>query len=275
MLFTVVIFVALQGFLVLASTNLPRSSQILHLRGGSAPFYENNGGTVVAIAGPNFVVLGADKRLSKGYSILSRDHSRLHEVSQGVWLGVAGCHADAIALVQGLQATLAEYQLRHGHAPSVEAVSQALSVTLYQRRSMPYYCFCVLVGLDAMGRGAVFNYDAVGSFERVSATAVGGSQSIILPLLDEIAGCNQRDSFENYEPGLLVWNRGARFPSAGPCVAGMSLEESVCRLQEVVEAAAERDIRLGDRLELVLLEDHEHETVTRNGRMLSVGLKRH
>jgi 20S proteasome subunit beta 6 len=34
--------------------------------------YVNNGGTVVAIAGEDFVVVGGDSRLSEGYSIVTR-----------------------------------------------------------------------------------------------------------------------------------------------------------------------------------------------------------
>ncbi|RZL13599.1 MAG: hypothetical protein EOO89_17275 [Pedobacter sp.] len=49
---------------------------------------------------------------------------------------------------------------------SGSAIAQLLSVTLYGRRFFPFYAFCMIAGVDEQGEGAVYGYDAVGSFKR-------------------------------------------------------------------------------------------------------------
>ena len=56
--------------------------------------YVNNGGTVVAIAGPDFVVVGGDSRLSEGYSIVTRGETKLVELTTKTVLATSGMYAD-------------------------------------------------------------------------------------------------------------------------------------------------------------------------------------
>ena len=57
--------------------------------------YEMNGGTVAAIAGPNYCIIASDTRCSSGYEILSRNVSHIHTLSnQNVVLASSGCKTD-------------------------------------------------------------------------------------------------------------------------------------------------------------------------------------
>lgn len=58
--------------------------------------YDLNGGTVAAVAGPDYVVVAADTRLSSGYEILCRDSSKLFGLvhSSQCVLASSGCKTD-------------------------------------------------------------------------------------------------------------------------------------------------------------------------------------
>lgn len=59
---------------------------------------EDNGGTILALAGPDYCIVGADTRLSSDYRIRTRNVSRLMEVSSETFMGMAGSWADVTAL---------------------------------------------------------------------------------------------------------------------------------------------------------------------------------
>ncbi|PIA28560.1 hypothetical protein AQUCO_06800013v1 [Aquilegia coerulea] len=97
--------------------------------------YDNNGGTCVAIAGADYCVIAADTRMSTGYSILTRDYSKICK----------------LALQKVLSSRHLVYQHQHNKQMRCPAMGQLLSNTLYYKRFFPYYAFNVLGGLDSEG----------------------------------------------------------------------------------------------------------------------------
>lgn len=67
--------------------------------------------TIVAIAGKDYVVLGGDTRLTQGYEILSRNVSRVHELTQKCVLGSGGCWTDMVTLNRLLDLDIKEFLL--------------------------------------------------------------------------------------------------------------------------------------------------------------------
>ena len=52
------------------------------------------------------------------------------------------------------------------------------------RRFFPYYVYNLVAGLDDEGKGAVFSYDPVGSYDRCTMKCAGSAASLIQPFLD-------------------------------------------------------------------------------------------
>ncbi|KAK8945688.1 Proteasome subunit beta type-1 [Platanthera guangdongensis] len=211
--------------------------------------YENNGGTCVAIAGADYTVVAADTRLSAGYNICTRDFSKictlcgLLPLADNCVLASSGFQGDMKALQNNLSARhhiyyifVQIYQHQHNKKMSCRAMAQHLSNILYYKRFFPYYTFNILGGLDNEGKGCVYTYDAVGSYERVGYSCQGTGGTLIMPVLD-----NQLKS----PSPLLLAARDAGTP--------LSESEAVDLVKDVFASATERDIYTGDKLETIIV----------------------
>lgn len=118
---------------------------------------------------------------------------------------------------------------------TISAIAQLLGNTLYYRRFFPFYAFCMIAGVDEEGKGAVYGYDAVGSFKRDGYGCMGSGQNFLWPLLDNLIGHKNR--LDENKP--------------------LSAEETVNIVKELFVVATERDIHTGDNVEIrVIYKDH-------------------
>ncbi|KAK7251994.1 hypothetical protein RIF29_26127 [Crotalaria pallida] len=198
--------------------------------------YDNNGGSCVAIAGADYCVIAADMRMSTGYNILTRDYSKISQLADKCVMASSGFQADVKALQKQLSARHLIYQHQHNKQMSCPAMAQLLSNTLYYKRFFPYYAFNVLGGLDNEGKGCVFTYDAVGSYERVGYSSQGSGSTLITPFLD--------NQLKSPSPLLLP---------AQDAVTPLAEAEAINLVKTVFASATERDIYTGDKLEVVIL----------------------
>ncbi|CCI49411.1 unnamed protein product [Albugo candida] len=193
--------------------------------------YDFNGGTALAIAGPDFVVIAGDSRLSTGYSILSRTEKKLHKLTCNSVLASPGSHNDVIQLRGMLQLQIQMYMHDNEASISTENLAQVLMNSLYSRRFFPYYAFCLLAGIDKEGKGAVYSYDAIGSYDRVSRGAVGSGGHLMIPLLDNLV--------EHY--------------SRTDAKRVFSQQETKEIIKDAFITAGERDIYTGDCVEIMTI----------------------
>ena len=211
--------------------NTPMTGGSPHKVAGFYP-YADNGGTLAAIAGDGFVVIGADTRLTSGYSIFSREASKLTKLTDKTVIGSCGCWCDSLTFTKGLHIRLQYYLYENNKPISTNATAQLVSNMLYQKRFFPYYVSTIVAGLDADNQGAVYAYDPVGSTERLRYRAQGTAGSLIQPFLDCVL---QRDNQTAPEPEKLT------------------KDQATIYLKDAFMSAAEREIGCGDFLQIMIV----------------------
>ena len=194
--------------------------------------YVMNNGTVAAVAGKDFCKVVGDTRCTLGFQILSRNLTKITKLTDKCVIATAGMRVDAIALHKLLQTRVKVYQRKFKKSPDIAAIAQLLSNTLYGRRFFPYYTFNLLCGVNSAGEGAIYGYDAIGSYDRVNCGGMGSGQEIIIPMLD-----NQIKDHNVLEPE-----------------APESQEKITNLLRDALHACCERDIYTGDSLDIVTID---------------------
>lgn len=112
----------------------------------------------------------------------------------------------------------------------LQGIARMISTILYSKRFFPFYVYNILGGLDEEGKGAVYSFDPVGSYEREFCRAAGAAQSLLQPFLDsQVRECGENGAtrcFSDYL-FLLHFSRSCsktkcrllldRFQSQGQC----------------------------------------------------------
>jgi 20S proteasome subunit beta 6 len=177
-------------------------------------------------------MVAADTRISQGFNILSREHSKTTRLTDKCVITSGGMVADIETLHKLLIAKVKTYERQFKKSPSIEALAQLLGNTLYSRRFMPFYAFNLLCGLDSHGAGIVYGYDAIGSFDKLTYGVQGSGSELGAPILD-----NQFIG-HNFLVKQLAQNVN-------------EVEETA---KDIINSIAERDIYTGDGIELVLVD---------------------
>eukprot|EP00457_Paulinella_chromatophora_P015066 gb/GEZN01015604.1/.p1 GENE.gb/GEZN01015604.1/~~gb/GEZN01015604.1/.p1 ORF type:complete len:229 (-),score=28.74 gb/GEZN01015604.1/:145-831(-) len=204
---------------------------------GAGPFqsafspYQDNGGTAIGVCGKDYAIVAGDTRMSEGYSISSRFVTKVCKLTDQCVISSAGQQSERNTLHKVLQMKLTTYKHDHRKDMSCTAVAQLLSNTLYFKRFFPYYTFNIVGGLDSQGVGAVYGYDAVGSFERVPYVVTGSASALITSILDNQVG----------------------FKTQSGNKKDLTVDECVDLVKDCLTSAGERDIYTGDSAEICII----------------------
>ncbi|KAL0245083.1 hypothetical protein GEMRC1_009163 [Eukaryota sp. GEM-RC1] len=198
--------------------------------------YTDNGGSCMAIRGPNYCVIASDTRLSTGYDITSRNVPKSLKLTDTAILASSGMQADIRQLGKVLDTRIKQYTSQNDQPLSTPSLAQLLSNTLYYRRFFPYYTFNLLGGLDSSGEGVLYTYDAVGSMESIRYTSQGSGVSLIQPVLDSQLKTLEQENWP-------------------------SLERAVDLIKDIFTSCCERDIATGDYCDIHIIspEGIQHE----------------
>merc|ERR1712002_800337 len=194
--------------------------------------YAFNGGNILAVAGGDFSIVAADTRLSQGFGILSRNHPKAIQLSSSTVLAQAGFEGDILTFKKIVNTRIGLYEHNHGKTPSTSAIAAMISKMLYYRRFFPYYVYNIVAGLDENGKGAVYSYDPVGSYEREKFRAAGSASSMLQSFLDNQVG--EKNLKEKY-------------------LGELTKERCVQLIKDIFISAAEREIETGDGIVLHII----------------------
>ena len=125
--------------------------------------------------------------------------NRIQSNTLPIMIGSAGCASDCEALKRRMRLELdallsctssSSTNDNHNSRIEVQSVANLLQQILYGRRTFPFYSFCVVAGIDIRrgraGVGAVYVYDAIGSYERVAVACAGTGRELLQPVLDRL-----------------------------------------------------------------------------------------
>jgi 20S proteasome subunit beta 6 len=213
--------------------------------------YTDNGGSTLAIAGADFAIMAGDTRHTAGYNINTRLFPKVFKIGGStstqedatMIISVCGFAADGEALKERIDTVAKMYRYRHGKPMTVTACARRLSTMLYQKRFFPYYTYVILAGIDEEGKGAVFSYDPVGSYEREQCRAGGAAASLIMPFLD-----NQVNFKNQHVPGSGIGHdlqERERQP--------LPRRDVEILVKDAFDGAVERHIEVGDALQMMVV----------------------
>jgi len=180
------------------------------------------GATTIGIICKDGVVLASEKRISYGYTVMSKTGKKIFKIIDHVGAACAGLVADMQILTRQVSAYAKLFELNNGRQISVKATAKTMSNLLFQRRFFPYFTQTIVGGVDDKGPD-LYTLDPMGSLIPDKYATVGSGAQIAVGVLEE----SYRD--------------------------GLTLEEGRDLALRAMKSAIKRDIASGNGIDILLI----------------------
>jgi len=184
--------------------------------------YIEMGATTVGILCKDGVILASEKRISYGYTIMSKAGKKVFLINGRIGIAFAGLISDAQAILRRLSAEIKLYELDYHTKMSVKSAAKLLSNILYSQRGFPAFAETIVGGVDEEGH-KLYILDPLGSLMEDKFAALGTGGALAISVIEQ----EYKDE--------------------------MSLKDGKELAVKAVKAAISRDIASGDGIDVVII----------------------
>ncbi|GAA5857635.1 hypothetical protein JCM8547_004308 [Rhodosporidiobolus lusitaniae] len=135
----------------------------------------NLGTSIMAVAFPGGVVIGADSRTTMGSYIANRVTDKLTYLHERIYCCRSGSAADTQAVADIVSAQLGQYSMTHGERPTTHVAANMLEGIVYSNKDK-LSAGIIVAGWDPVAGGTVYNIPLGGGLFK-APWAIGGSGS--------------------------------------------------------------------------------------------------
>lgn len=190
--------------------------------------YYYPGATAVGIKATDGVVLAADKRVTYGFTLMSRSGKKVFKITDKLSMASAGFIADMQVIAKNIEAEIRLYELESGQTISVYSAAKLMSQLLYNKRSYPYMVEVIVGGVDSQG-AHIYILDPIGAVIEDEYATLGTGSQVAIGIIE--------DSYRK----------------------DISLEDAKALAIKAVKAAFSRDAVSGDGIDVITISDEGSE----------------
>jgi proteasome beta subunit len=143
--------------------------------------------TIVGIKTKEGVVLGSDKRASKGFFIGSKITQKISKIDDSLAIAIAGQLSDAEYLIKVAKAERKLMELRRGFMLTVKESTRLIANLAYSglKNYQPYFVELLVAGVDQEG-GHVYVADMSGAITNEDFASSGSGSPIAYGVLESL-----------------------------------------------------------------------------------------